>query len=168
MKEIAFDRSYHIGEIEVDPSWNKDLPQEYFEYRKKWDLATKEHVYGASIVDVIDDTYFNVRHIRALKNGKFIDMGKVYNGNKLGNKKSIFAGKNWPDYDVELIKEETVEIAVQGNGKVRDKLELNADISETDEIKKAKDSEKVKKWLEGKNIVKEIYVKGRLVSLVVK
>jgi len=44
LKDIIFDTSYHIGEIEVDPSWKKDFPPEYFEYRNKWDLATKEHV----------------------------------------------------------------------------------------------------------------------------
>lgn len=46
------------------------------------DLAMREHAYGAVIVDIIDDTFFNARHIRAHKNGKFIDMGEIYNGKK--------------------------------------------------------------------------------------
>ncbi|MEA3449913.1 MAG: leucine--tRNA ligase [Patescibacteria group bacterium] len=87
---------------------------------------------------------------------------------EFGNKTSIFSGRNWPDYDKKSIKEETVGIVVQINGKVRDKLKLNADISEADAIKKAKESEKVKKWLFDKEIIKEIYVKGKLVSLAVK
>jgi leucyl-tRNA synthetase len=85
----------------------------------------------------------------------------------LGNKDSIFK-QDWPKYDSKLIIDDKIEVVVQVNGKVRDKIEMDTDISEKDAIKKAKDSEKVKKWLEGKIVVKEIYVGGKLVSLVVK
>ncbi|MBR9683365.1 hypothetical protein GOV03_02385 [Candidatus Woesearchaeota archaeon] len=59
----------------------------YNETNHRGDLATKEHCFGAVIVEVIDAVHFNVRHIPALKNGKFIDMAHVYNGKKRENKK---------------------------------------------------------------------------------
>jgi leucyl-tRNA synthetase len=85
---------------------------------------------------------------------------------KLGNKKSIFLEK-WPQYDSKLIKEETVTLVIQVNGKVRDKIEVEADISE----KKAKDlaisQKKIKNWIESKEIKKVIFVPGKLINIVV-
>ncbi len=73
----------------------------------------------------------------------------------------------WPVYDEALTQEATLTIAVQINGKIRDEISVAAETSE-DEIKKlALASEKVQKWLEGKPPKKVIYVKGKLVSIVV-
>ena len=84
----------------------------------------------------------------------------------LGNKKTLVY-EPWPKYDLELTKESIVTLAVQINGKVRDEISIDADASE-DEVKKlALASEKVQKWLEGKEPKKIIYVKGKLVSIVV-
>jgi len=86
---------------------------------------------------------------------------------KLGNKKSIFKHK-WPEYDSKLVKDDIIELVVQVNGKVRDRLEVNADISEKEAKKVAQESEKIKKWTKGKKIAKVIFVKGKLVNVVVK
>jgi leucyl-tRNA synthetase len=84
----------------------------------------------------------------------------------LGNKESISTAP-WPQFDLELTKESTLTIAIQINGKVRDEITIEAETSE-DEVKKlALASEKVQKWLEGKEPKKIIYVKGKLVSIVV-
>ncbi len=72
----------------------------------------------------------------------------------------------WPKFDVALTKDETITLAVQINGKLRDTLEVAADISEDEAKKVALESEKVQKWLEGKEPKKVIYVKGKLVSIV--
>jgi len=85
----------------------------------------------------------------------------------LGNKKSVFDSK-WPEYDEEMIVEDTIELVVQINGKVRAKVEADATIDQEGAIKLAKDLENIQKYLEGKNIVKEIYVPGRLVNIVIK
>lgn len=85
----------------------------------------------------------------------------------LGEKKSIF-DSDWPTFDKKLIKEDTIELVIQINGKVRAKTETPADISKEDAIQAAKDLKNVQKHIEGKNIVKEIYVPGRLVNIVVK
>lgn len=87
---------------------------------------------------------------------------------KSGETKSIFDSKHWPEYDSKLAKEETIQLVVQINGKLRDTFEVRVDISEEEALKLSKESEKIKKWLEGKEIIKEIFVKGKLVNLVIK
>ena len=64
--------------------------------------------------------------------------------------------------------ESTVEIAVQVNGKVKARLKVAADIDAAAAIAAAKADPAVAAALEGKQLVKEIYVKGRLVNLAVK
>jgi leucyl-tRNA synthetase len=85
----------------------------------------------------------------------------------LGNKESIFK-QAWPKYDEKLTKNATVEIAIQVNGKLRDTMKVMADISENEVKEKALASEKIKKWLEGKEIVKIIFVKNKLINIVIK
>jgi leucyl-tRNA synthetase/predicted alpha/beta hydrolase family esterase len=84
---------------------------------------------------------------------------------QLGYKKSIFTEK-WPEYDKNLIKEETIELVVQINGKVRARLFVPADISEEEAKKMATCDVAIKKWLAGKEPKKIIFVKGRLVNIV--
>ena len=74
----------------------------------------------------------------------------------------------WPEYDEAKCIDDTVEIAVQINGKIRAKIEIAADASDDEAIAAAKADEKVAQELAGKNIIKEIYVKGRLVNIVAK
>ena len=85
---------------------------------------------------------------------------------RLGKPYSIHQ-QEWPAFDPELAKEDVIEIAVQVNGKVRDKLELPADIDADSAKAQAKASAGVKKYIDGKKIVKEIYVPGRLVNIVI-
>ena len=84
----------------------------------------------------------------------------------LGNEKSIFEEK-WPEYDEELTKDDEIELVIQVNGKVRDKIKVSIEISEEEAKKIALESEKVKKYTEEKEIRKIIYVKGKLVSIVI-
>ncbi len=85
---------------------------------------------------------------------------------KLGNKESIFKEK-WPEYDESLIQEEEIELVVQVNGKLRDRIKVPADISEEEAIEKAKGSEKVKQFIGDKEIRKVIFVKGKLINIVI-
>jgi leucyl-tRNA synthetase len=86
----------------------------------------------------------------------------------LGNEESIFLNPVWYKYDETALVSETISIAVQVNGKLRGTVEVNLN-SEQEEVKKIilKD-EKVTKHIDGKRIVKEIYVKNRIYNLVVK
>ncbi len=85
---------------------------------------------------------------------------------KLGNKKSIFFEK-WPKYNPELIKEEIITLVIQVNGRVRDKIEAEAGISEEKAKELTLSREKVKKWIEEKEIKKVIFVSGKLINIVI-
>ena len=78
------------------------------------------------------------------------------------------AFEKWPEFDEEAVKEDTVEIGVQINGKVKGKVEIAVDEDSQTVIAKAKEIPAVSKAIEGKNIVKEIYVPGRIVNIVAK
>ncbi len=80
----------------------------------------------------------------------------------------IVAEQNWPEYDESKCVEETIEIAVQVNGKIKTKLNINPDAEQDEVLTLAKADENVAKAIDGMNIVKEIYVKGRIVNIVVK
>ena len=74
----------------------------------------------------------------------------------------------WPAYDEAKCTEATVEIAVQVNGKLRSRIAVAADISAADALAAAKADAKIAPLLEGMQLVKELYVPGKLVNLVVK
>lgn len=74
----------------------------------------------------------------------------------------------WPTFDESKCVDDSVEIVVQINGKIRAKLTVPTDISNEDAIAKARSDEKIAEELSGKNIIKEIYVKGKLVNIVAK
>jgi len=74
----------------------------------------------------------------------------------------------WPEYDEAKCVEQTVEIAVQINGKIKARLSMPADIDQADALAQAKANETVAAAIIGKSIVKELYVTGRLINIVVK
>lgn len=74
----------------------------------------------------------------------------------------------WPTYDAAKCVDATVEIVVQICGKIRAKLNVPAEISAEDAIALAKAEERVAAEIAGKTIVKELYVKGKLVNIVAK
>lgn len=74
----------------------------------------------------------------------------------------------WPSFDEAKCVDSTVEIVVQINGKIRARLSVPADIESDKAIALAKKDEGIAAALEGKNIIKEIYVKGKLVNIVAK
>ena len=85
----------------------------------------------------------------------------------LGHKESL-AFEKWPTFDPKLVKEETFELVFAVNGKKRSTKNVPIDISEEDAIKEALANEAVKRNIEGKEVVKKIYVPNKLVNIVVK
>lgn len=86
---------------------------------------------------------------------------------ELGEKESIFK-ELWPSFDPAFAVDKEVTLVVQVNSKVRDTLKVPAEINDERAKILALESEKVKKWLEGKEIKQIIIVKGRLVNIVVE
>ncbi|MEK7122819.1 MAG: class I tRNA ligase family protein, partial [Patescibacteria group bacterium] len=85
---------------------------------------------------------------------------------KLGHTSSL-AREPWPTYDESLIAEDTFILAVQISGKTRDTIECPVGISEEDAFKNALERPNVKKWTNGQKIQKTIYIKDRLINIVI-
>ena len=84
------------------------------------------------------------------------------------NSNSRLTDQKWPEWDESKTVEDIVEIAVQVNGKVRGKVVLSTDAAQEEARAAAMEDEKVKSFCEGKQIVKVIYVPGRILNIVVK
>ena len=91
---------------------------------------------------------------------------EVYEACKLGN--GILAEAEWPEYDESKCVDESVEIVVQVNGKIKAKLNIPVDADKDAVLELAKNDENVKKAIDGMKIIKEIVVPKKLVNLVVK
>ncbi len=81
--------------------------------------------------------------------------------------KGLVVEQSWPSYDPEALKVEEVEIAVQINGKIRDRVMIPVDADEETVRKLVLERERVKRYLNGKEPKKFFYIKGRLVNIVV-
>ena len=85
--------------------------------------------------------------------------------NLLGHKKSIHQ-EPWPKYDESKLESATINLAVQVNGKVRAVIEVPAAIGEEEAKNLATKDEKIKTWIGNKEIKRIIYIKGKLISIV--
>jgi leucyl-tRNA synthetase len=93
-------------------------------------------------------------------------MWEALGENKDGN--TFLTLSAWPEYDEAKTVDAFVEIGVQVNGKIRGTVQLPKDCAKEDALAKAKADENVSKFLEGKTLVKEVYVPGRILNFVVK
>lgn len=91
---------------------------------------------------------------------------EVWSEMKLGE--GMVTEQIWPKYDESKCKDDVIEIVVQVNGKVRTRLYVAADIQKDDAIALAKAEDRIAAEINGKTVVKEIYVPGKLVNIVVK
>ena len=91
---------------------------------------------------------------------------EVFEMCKLGD--GIVAEQKWPEYDEAKCKDETIEIVVQVNGKIKTKLNIPVESEKNAVLDMAKADANVAKTIENMNIIKEIYVPNKLVNLVVK
>ena len=86
---------------------------------------------------------------------------------KMGNTSFIYNEK-WPQYDEKKLVQDTMKLAVQINGKLRQVMEIDKDKNEEEIAEIVKQDEKIKGYIEGKTVVKEIYVKEKIYNIVVK
>ena len=87
--------------------------------------------------------------------------------NRLGHSNTI-SYESWPTYDEAKIQDDTIELPIQFNGKLRATIKIAKDLPKEEVKKSVKANERVKSLLEGKNIVKEIYVPNKIYNIVVK
>ena len=134
---------------------------------KKWIMVKEDHS------GIVNDVYKVGKCPREYAEGliKMISCISPHIGEeiweKMGHTDTI-AFESWPTYDESKIAEDTVEIAVQINGKVKATLAVGADEEEASVKEKAHAIPAIAGLMEGKNVVKEIYVKGRILNIVVK
>ena len=86
---------------------------------------------------------------------------------RIGNNESVHK-QRWPEWDDQFIQEDIFTLVIQVNGKVRDKIEIPVNTSEEDIKAIAMKSDKVEKHVNGKQVLKSIYIQNKLLNLVVK
>ena len=85
----------------------------------------------------------------------------------LGKRESVFSS-NWPIFDSGKIIKNTMQIAIQVNGKMRGTIDVDANETKDEIIRLSKDNTNVNSFIENKQILREIYVPGKLVNFVIK
>ena len=173
----------------IDRIWNlKEILTDGDEYSKE--LSAAMHKTVKKVTEDIENMKFNtaIAALMTLLNAIY-DNGKINKAelktfillvspfaphiaeemwSELGFGEMLAKDGVWPTFDESKCVDDSVEIVVQINGKIRAKLVVPVDISNEDAIKLAKSDEKIAEELSGKNIIKEIYVKGKLVNIVAK
>ncbi len=172
----------------IDRTWNLlDIMKDEAEYSKK--LETSFHKTIKKVTEDIETLKYNtaIAALMSLLN-EIYDYGSITKKelktfisllnpfaphvteeiNEVLGEKGMLADGPWPSYEESKCIDSEIEIAVQVNGKVRAKLNIPADFSNEAAIERAKAEEKIAAEIAGKTIVKELYVKGRLVNLVVR
>ncbi|MCF7906453.1 leucine--tRNA ligase [Patescibacteria group bacterium] len=86
---------------------------------------------------------------------------------QIGNKDIIVKNVNWPSYDENLIKDDIIKFVISINGKPREIIEMNTESTEEEVLKIAKEQEKIKKYIENKEIKKTIFVKNKLLNIII-
>ncbi len=87
---------------------------------------------------------------------------------RLGESSGTITYEGWPEYDASKIEKSVITIVGQVNGKIRVRLDVENDLEEAKLLEAVKNDEKMKTYIDGKQIVKEIVVKNKLVNIVVK
>ena len=86
---------------------------------------------------------------------------------RIGNSSSVF-NHSWPEFDKEMIVDDSMTIAIQVNGKLRGSIDVPVGMSKEDILQQSKSVENVRKFIDSMTIIKEIYVPNKLVNLVAK
>lgn len=172
------DRYWNLQDILIDGNEIRpELESSFHKAIKKVDEDVENLKFNtgiASLMSLLNDVY-SVGSINKKELAVFSVMMNIYAPhvseevwalNKLG--KGLVAQQSWPEYDESKCVQSTVEVVAQINGKVRAKLIVPVDISKEDLINEAKNDEKIASAIDGKTIVKEICVPGKLVNIVVK
>ncbi|GIW65298.1 MAG: leucine--tRNA ligase [Candidatus Parcubacteria bacterium] len=85
---------------------------------------------------------------------------------ELGNK-TYLDFEQWPNYDINIINKQKINLVIQINGRVRDVLEVQKGLLEEEVLNLAMSSEKIKKLINGKNILKTIYIQDKILNIII-
>jgi leucyl-tRNA synthetase len=171
------DRIWNLQDIVVDgDSYRKEVETPFHQTIKKVSEDIENLKYNTaiaammSLLNVITDT-------GAITRKEYRDLLVILNPFAPHMTEELFeimgfggpiTSQKWLSWDEAKCKEATVEIVAQVNGKIRAKLTVDADIESADAIALAKADARVAAEIAGKTVVKELYIKGKLVNIVVK
>ena len=171
------DRVWNLQEITVDKEgYSKKLETPFHKTIKKVSEDIENLKYNtaiAALMTLINEIY-DAGEITKTELKTFITLLNPFAPhiteeiNDIMNFGGMLANGNWPEYDETKCVDAEIEIAVQVNGKLKARINVPAEIEQADAVAKAKENEAVKAAIDGKSVVKELYVKGRLVNIVVK
>ncbi|MBQ7596163.1 MAG: leucine--tRNA ligase [Clostridia bacterium] len=171
------DRVWSLQEILVDgDSYSKDLESDFHKTIKKVSEDIENMKFNTAIAALMTllNKIYDKDEINKAELKTFATLlnpfaphvtEEIWAQNGFGG---MLANGSWVDYDEAKCVDDEIEIVAQINGKVRSKIMIPADMEQADVIALAKQDEKIAEAVSGKTIVKEIYVKGRLVNIVVR
>ena len=171
------DRVWNLQEIAVDgDEYSKKLETSFHKTIKKVSEDIENLKYNtaiAALMTLINEIY-DAGSITKAELKTFVTLLNPFAPhiteeiNSVMNFGGMLANGNWPEYDEAKCVDAEIEIAVQVNGKLKARINVPAEIEQADAIVMAKENDAVKAAVDGKTVVKELYVKGRLVNIVVK
>ncbi|MBQ2758904.1 MAG: leucine--tRNA ligase [Clostridia bacterium] len=171
------DRVWNLQEIVVDgDEYSKKLETSFHKTIKKVSEDIENLKYNtaiAALMTLINEIY-DAGSITKAELKTFVTLLNPFAPhiteeiNSVMNFGGMLANGNWPEYDEAKCVDAEIEIAVQVNGKLKARINVPAEIEQAEAIAAAKENEAVKAMVDGKTVVKELYVKGRLVNIVVK
>jgi len=157
------------------PASHDSLPRLYHKTIKKAgeDIeAMRFHTALSALMIFVNEAHKAERLPRALAEGLVLTLAPFAPHlaeelwQRLGHADTL-AYETWPVYDPALVRDETVTVAVQVNGKLRATIEVAADADQAATLTAARTHEKIQAYLEGKTLRREVVIPGRLVNLVV-
>ncbi len=171
------DRTFNLCDILVDgDEYSKELESSFHKTIKKVsdDIETlKYNTAIAAMMTLLNDIYAKGSITKA-EFKTFITLLNPFAPHvteemwQIAGFEGMLNETSWPEYSEDKCKDATIEIVVQVNGKLKTKLQVSAESIQEEVLSAAKDDDKVNAAIDGKNIVKEIYVKGKLVNIVAK
>ena len=171
------DRTFNLCDILVDgDEYSKELESSFHKTIKKVSVDIETLKYNtaiAAMMTLLNDIYAKGSITKA-EFKTFITLLNPFAPQvteemwQIAGFEGMLNETSWPEYSEDKCKDATIEIVVQVNGKLKTKLQVSAESSQEEVLSAAKDDDKVKAAIDGKNIVKEIYVKGKLVNIVAK
>ncbi|MEG1061346.1 MAG: leucine--tRNA ligase [Oscillospiraceae bacterium] len=170
------DRVYNLLDIMVDGGFSKDIESDFNRTIKKVGDDIEQMKFNTAIAALMTliNKICEKKSITKTELGVFTQLLNPFAPHiteemwQLAGFEGQLAHHQWPEYDESKCVDDIVEIAVQINGKLKGRVKISADSDDTAAISAAKSDEKIASELCGKNIVKEIYVKGKIVNIVAR
>ena len=171
------DRTFNLFEMLVDgDEYSKELESSFHKAIKKVseDIETLKYNTAIACLMTLLNEIYSKGSITKAEYKTFITLLNPFAPHiteemwEMAGFEGMLNQTTWPTYDEAKCVDSTIEIVVQINGKVKTKLNVPAEVSQEDVLAAAKSDDKVALAIEGKQIIKEIYVKGKLVNIVAK